>query len=368
MAMTKDRAMEVIKRIKAEASKWLFGLDEATDSFAHILFTLIPYTDKQTARKLTAPGHTLFMGATGVGKTDLCNTFAMAIEAKFTRVQGSPDLMPGKIVGEETLVENKEGGRDIVFVPGPLFTHILLLDEANRMPPKTKAVILEGMEEHSVTIKTPHKNNEMAERTFPLFPLSGKLDDIDGPRFFILCSTQNMFGEEEGTYPTPVAERDRYTFSIRMNYPEKIEDEMKINSKNVIGKKIEKVTDLPEVLAIGQYIFDNVKEDERVAWYRSDLLRNTRPEQVTGRASDIVKENIRVGGSPRVNFHLEAAARTAAFFEGEMVVTPDHVRKVATMILQHRLVLKEGVEFTGVTPESIIEEVIKGTDIPKWKK
>ena len=141
---------------------------------------------------------------------------------------------------------------------------------------------------------------------------------------------------------------------------------MKITSSNVVGKKVEKLTNLYEVLDIAQHIFDTVKISEYGQQYKVRLIRNTRPHRVQGRAARTVKEYIRVGISPRVHFHLEAVARTFAFFNGDNIITPDHIKAVAEPVLAHRLVLREGMEFS-VNKEDLLKKVVQEMDIPPWR-
>ena len=181
----------------------------------------------------------------------------------------------------------------------------------------------------------------------------------------VIC-TENIFGEEEGTFANPVAQLDRTTISINMLDPEDEADEMKITSGNVVGKKVEKITNLYEVLEIAEHIFETVKMSEYGEQYKTRLIRNTRPHRVQGRAARTVKEYIKVGISPRVHFHLEAVARTFAFFNGDDVITPDHIKAVAEPVLAHRLVLREGMEFS-VNKEDLLQKVLQDMEIPPWK-
>ena len=357
-----DRANEVVQRFQKESTKWLYGLDEAARTLSWAFFTLLPYTDKLSQSKLLRQPHVMFRGPTGTGKTDLVSACAMAIDAKFERIQGMPTYMPEDILGYETIVEES---RKLQFKPGKLMAHIVLIDEDNRLSGKTKAAVLEGMEESSATLSSDYGN--LAEgKMLPLFPLSCDFSDITGPRFFMVICTENIFGEEEGTFANPVAQLDRTTLSINMLDPESEEDEYKISARNVVGKKVEKLTDLYEVLEIAQYIYDNVEMSEYGQQYKVRLIRNTRPHRVVGRAARTVKEYIRVGISPRVHFHIEAVARTFAFFNGDLKVTPDHIKAVARPVLAHRLVLREGMEFS-VDKEELLEQILRDMEVPPWK-
>ena len=287
----RDRAQEVVQRFQSESTKWLYGLDDAARILSWAFFTLLPYTDKLSQGKLLRQPHVMFKGPTGTGKTDLVSACAMAIDAKFERIQGLPTYMPEDILGYETIVEEVDGSRKINFKPGKLMAHIVLIDEDNRLSGKTKAAILEGMEESSATLSSDYGN--LAEgKMLPLFPLSCDFNDITGPRFFMVICTENIFGEEEGTFANPVAQLDRTTISINMLDPEDEADEMKITSGNVVGKKVEKITNLYEVLEIAEHIFETVKMSEYGEQYKTRLIRNTRPHRVQGRAARTVKEYI----------------------------------------------------------------------------
>ena len=360
-----DRANEVVQRFQAESTKWLYGLDEAARILSWALFTLLPYTDKLQHVKALRQPHLMFRGPTGTGKTDLVSACAMAIDAKFERIQGLPTYMPEDILGYETIIEEVDGTRRIHFKPGKLMAHIVLIDEDNRLSGKTKAAVLEGMEESSATLSSDYGNLDEG-KVLPLFPLSCAFNDTAGPRFFMVICTENIFGEEEGTFPNPIAQLDRTTLSINVLDPEDEKDELNISAHNVVGKKVEKLTNLYEVLDIAHYIFANVKMSEYGQQYKVRLIRNTRPHRVQGRAARTVKEYIKVGISPRVHFHLEAVARTFAFFHGDSVITPDHIKAVAKPVLAHRLVLKEGMEFS-VNKEDLLDTVIRDVEVPPWK-
>ncbi len=364
-AIDVDRAKEVVDRFQHESTKWLYGLDDAARILSWAFFTLLPYTDKLSQGKLLRQPHLMFRGPTGTGKTDLVSACAMAVDARFERIQGLPTYMPEDILGYETIVEELDGTRKIHFKPGKLMAHIVLIDEDNRLSGKTKAAVLEGMEESSATLSSDYGN--LGEgKMLPLFPLSCDFSDIDGPRFFMVICTENIFGEEEGTFANPVAQLDRTTMSINMLDPDDEADELKISAHNVVGKHVEKLTNLYEVLDIARFIFDNVKISDYGQQYKVRLLRNTRPHRAQGRVARTVREYIRVGISPRVHFHLEAVARTFAFFNGDTVITPDHIKAVAEPVLAHRLVLREGMEFS-VVKEELLQQIIQDMEVPPWK-
>lgn len=366
-----DRIRELKKKIQKESTTHLFGLDSSSGLVAECPFAQVPYTDKITGVKLAGQPHVMFKGGTGIGKTDLVQSFAMSLEAKFSRISCTPDLMPYDITGGQVLVENLKGERRVQFKPGPIFAHIVLLDEANRCQSKTKGAILEAMEERSHTPKTEYINDDdrVVNGALPLFPLSANYSDITSPRFFMVFMTENIFGEEEGTYPNTMAELDRTTLAIPIERPS-FEEEKKIRAANVLGKSIKPIVNLEEILACADWITKNVEYSPQADEYLTRLLRNTDPHpKVTDPKSKLGKflaEYVQVGESPRVNFHLEAVPRVRAFFEGSLKVKPDHVKAVAPNVLAHRLVLKPGKEFT-TTKEKVLEEILRLTAQPPWK-
>ena len=175
-----DRAREVVDRFQSESTKWLYGLDDAARILSWAFFTLLPYTDKLSQGKLLRQPHIMFRGPTGTGKTDLVSACAMAVDAKFERIQGLPTYMPEDILGYETIVEELDGTRKIHFKPGKLMAHIVLIDEDNRLSGKTKAAVLEGMEESSATLSSSVRKRE---------PLPTRWRSWTGPRCPSTCWT-----------------------------------------------------------------------------------------------------------------------------------------------------------------------------------
>lgn len=369
-AVNASHIREVHKKILEQTTCWLFGLDEPAALLAECLFMQVKYTDKITKTAKLGQPQVMFKGGTGIGKTDLVQSLAMAFKAIFSRISFTPDLMPYDILGGQVLVENTKGERRVQFKPGPIFAHLILADEANRGQPKTKSAMLEAMEERSITPKTEYiDDKERVVGTLPLFPLTGDYRDITSPRFFMVLLTQNIFGEEEGTYPDPMAQRDRVTLTITIKRPS-LEEEKKIRAANIVGKSIREVSDLTEVLACADWINQHVKNSPQADDYLTRLLRNTDPEpDVTDPHSKLgryLAEYVAVGASPRVNLHLEAVARVRAFFDGSLVVKPEHVKAVARNVVVHRLILKPGKEFK-TTVEDVFEEILHMTEMPPWK-
>lgn len=375
--MTSERAWEVIEAIRKESRKWLFGLDEVSEKILMALFTLVPFTDRFRKKKVLRQSIVLFVGGTGVGKTDLVNTHAMAIDAEYSRIQGTPELLPSEIIGQDIMIMGPNNSRELKFKPGPIFTHMLLIDEGNRMRPTTKSALIEAMEEQCVTVITYQNGIEFGSsggystRVFPLYPLSRDLNDFTGERFFLVFTTQN-FIELEGTYLTPEAELDRYTMRIIVSYPKDIKDEAKIDTDNVVGKKIERVTNLEEVLSIAHFIVDNVRISRGVNEYATRLIRNSRPDITVPSLRSFIKKYIKIGVSPRANYHLKSLARVIAFFNRSKQVLPDHVKIAAPLVLAHRLILNEEILATDESKEFIqervIREIIEHTEVPPCLK
>ncbi len=377
-SITPEEIRENEIRIRSETGTCLLGLEDPIRELVRSLFMEIPYTDKVTGIKSLGQPNVLFASRTGIGKTDMIESLSMCIDAKSSRIQGTPDLQPQDFIGDYVFAENARGERTLRFVPGKIFANIVKIDEINRARPQAKAGLLEALEEHSIT--PPHEHVDIGDgqdrmfQKMPLFPVSGRYDDFEGPRFFMTLSTQNVYGEEEGAYDSPMAEIDRTTLVIPIRRPS-FEKEMQITSKNVVGKKIQKVTDLYEILKAAQFIHDNVKIHDQALEYRTRLIRNTDPEalvddvrrglKVSSALLEYVTSHIEVGISPRVEFHFEAVARVHAFFEGSMVVKPEHFRAVASQVLTHRIKLLPK-KARKVKREEAFDHILKETEVPLW--
>lgn len=372
--MTPEFIMRIKEQIKTLVSTWLFGLEKPIERRVESLFVLQSYSDKISGTKRLGQAHVLFRGLTGIGKTDLEQSIALSINAISKRIQGDPEMMPRHVTGGSKFVESLSGERKVVFEPGPLLAHLVLVDEANRMRQNTFAAVIEAMEERSITPKNEYVDErDRAIRTLPFFPITGKYDDFESPRFFQVALTENPFGDEEGNYPNPQALLDRITLSISIERPN-FTDEKKIRAKNVVGKSIKPVTNLAELLACAQYIFNEVDLSPRASEYLTLLLRNSNPPDPNrpdiGKNSppeltEFVKNHVQVGASPRVNFHLEAVARVRAFFSGSNIIKPEHVKEVASEVISHRLRLVPGMEFE-TTKEKVFAKILELTEIPPW--
>lgn len=371
--MTRERVFGVRDRIIANIETILFGLEKTDKLVVEAQFIRIPYIDKVTDTILLGQAHLLLTGGTGIGKTALLTVLSKSIRAMHNRIQGTEDLRVSDITGGQEILEDIKGKRTIVFEPGPIFCNILFVDENTRIPPKTMGAMLEAMEERSIT--PPNKKVKLGDdirfkSALPLFPISGEWADETRPKWFSCMFTQNPFGDEEGTFPTPQALWDRTTICHEIPRPS-LKAEMKIRARNVVNKKIEPVTDLTEMLAASQFIYDTMRFSDSADEYLTRILRNTDPhpdvEKESPALAGFVGTHIekRKGGSPRVNFHLEAAARTHAFFARDDIVKPEHVKAVAPSVVAHRLKLVAKLR-DKKDVRDVFAQILEDTPIPRW--
>jgi MoxR-like ATPase len=282
---------------------------------------------------LFSNGHAIFVGVPGLAKTMLVRMLASAVGVKFSRIQFTPDLMPSDITGTQMLDEDPETGkRRLRFVPGPIFTNLLLADEINRTPPKTQAALLEALSERSVTA-------------------AGETHYLDQP--FLAFATQNPI-EQEGTYPLPEAATDRFMFSIPVGYPS-AEEEMEIVRRTVVGTP----ATTPEVLSAHelvemQKLIRNLPITDDVIKTCVRLTTATRPAS-GGEAA----RWLRWGAGPRATQFLAMGARTHAALRGEEVATVDDVFAVAVPVLRHRLVLNFEASAEGVDADDVVRTIIE---------
>ena len=320
---------ESCRQLKAEISKAIIGQETVVDDLLTAIFSR---------------GHCLMIGVPGLAKTLMVSTIAKAIELDFNRIQFTPDLMPSDITGTEIIEEDKSTGkREFRFVQGPVFANILLADEINRTPPKTQAALLQAMQEHEVTV-------------------GGQTYDL--PRPFFVLATQNPI-EQEGTYPLPEAQLDRFMFDIRISYPTPAE-ELQIAKATTADVEV----DLSTVLS-GSQIMDlqtivrRLPISDHVGTYAVDLARATRPEDQD--ASSYVKENVNWGAGTRAVQFLVIGAKARAAISGEYNVTCEHVRAVAPLVLRHRIVPNFHAEAEGISPDQIVQYLLKHVPQPGEK-
>ena len=276
-------------------------------------------------------GHCLLVGVPGLAKTLLVNTIADVLGLSYSRIQFTPDLMPSDIIGTEILGED----RHFKFIKGPLFANIILADEINRTPPKTQSALLEAMQERAVTA-------------------AGKRYELGNP-FFVLA-TQNPI-EQEGTYPLPEAQLDRFMFNVWLDYPT-YNDELTIvkNTTSDYKVSLKKILDADEIVYF-QELVRRVPVADNVLDYAVKLASKTRPQ--TDSAPEIVKKYLSWGAGPRASQYLVIGAKCNAIMKGKYSPDIEDVRSVATAILRHRIVLNYKAEAEGVSVEKIIEELLK---------
>lgn len=285
---------------------------------------------------LFCEGHSLIIGVPGLAKTLIVNTLAEILDLKFNRIQFTPDLMPADITGTEVIEEDKKTGRRRMrFVPGPIFANIVLADEINRAPPKTQAALLQAMQERKVTV-------------------GGVTYKLDLP--FIVLATQNPI-EQEGTYPLPEAQLDRFMFSINISYPSKKEEEEIVKTTtSSYQPNLNKVLSKEDILFY-QKIVRKVPVSEDVVNYAVNLVNLTRPG--SNEKFKFVKEWVRWGASPRASQYLILGAKVMAILRGALTPTIEDVKKITPPVLRHRLVMSFSAEAEGITADDIISKLLK---------
>lgn len=310
-----DELAKNFKSLEAEISKQVIGQSEVV----RLLIT-----------SLFCNGHSLLVGVPGLAKTLLVQTVSKCLSLGFNRIQFTPDLMPSDILGAETL--DKE--RNLRFIQGPIFSNVILADEINRTPPKTQAALLESMQEASVTI-------------------AGKNYQLDRP-FFVLA-TQNPI-EQEGTYPLPEAQLDRFMFMINLDYP-KFEDEVEVIKQTTSehSETISSILDKETILSY-QSLIRKVPVPDNVFEYAVRLVGKTRPEGEN--SSETAKEYLEWGAGPRAGQFLILAAKCNALISGKYSPDIEDVKSVAVPVLRHRIVKNFKAEAEGMTEEKIIEKLL----------
>ena len=274
-------------------------------------------------------GHVLLIGVPGLAKTLMVNTIAKALGLDFKRIQFTPDLMPSDILGSEIL----DNDRNFKFIKGPVFSNIVLADEINRTPPKTQAALLEAMQEHSVTIAGNHYKLEQP--------------------YFVLA-TQNPI-EQEGTYPLPEAQLDRFMFAINLEYPT-FEEEVSVvkQTTSTHSSLVEVVFDATAVLEF-QSLIRRIPVADNVVEYAVSMISKTRPNTAT--ASEKIQEFVSWGAGPRASQNLILAAKTHAVIHGKFSADIEDVQAVSKSVLRHRIIKNYKAEAEGVTVDTIIESL-----------
>ena len=323
-----ERLVEAVSKIRNQVSKIVVGQDDVVE---------------QLVIAILARGHCLLEGVPGLAKTLMVRSLAQSMNLSFQRIQFTPDLMPADITGTDIIQENRDTGhRDLIFEKGPIFTQMLLADEINRTPPKTQAALLEAMQEHEVTV-------------------GGTTYRLDEP-FFVLA-TQNPI-EQEGTYPLPEAQRDRFLFNVIVDYPSRDqESEIIDRTTSTISAEIAPVVSGEEIIEC-QGTVRLVPLPEHVKHFVLDLVRSARPKEVG--SAPWVREMIDWGPGPRACQQIVLAAKARAIIHGRHHVTRDDIVALAYPVLRHRIVPTFNAEAEGVSVDELIARLLK--EIPATSK
>ncbi len=326
VSATADTLLEAARRLRAEVGKRIVGQDAVVEE---VLLAIL------------AGGHALLVGVPGLAKTLMIRSLAEAMALEFRRIQFTPDLVPSDITGTELLEEDAAtGARRFRFVRGPVFANIVLADEINRTPPRTQAALLEAMQEHRVTA---------AGETMPL------------PEPFFVLATQNPI-EQEGTYPLPEAQLDRFLFNIRIGYPSETEEVAILRTTTAVDEtQLKPVLGAQEVLAL-QRLVRELPAAEPALRYAAALVRATRPGSPT--APPIVGRYVRWGAGPRAGQALILGAKAHALLRGRHAVSPEDIRRVAHPVLRHRVLVNFAAEAEGITPEQVIDALLEHVEPP----
>ena len=316
-----NELVEACNRIREQVGRVVVGQEEVIE---------------QLLIAILARGHCLLEGVPGLAKTLMVSTLAESMHLEFRRIQFTPDLMPGDITGTEIIQENPESGhREFVFEKGPIFTQMLLADEINRTPPKTQAALLEAMQEHAVTA---------AGKTYPL----------EEP--FFVIATQNPI-EQEGTYPLPEAQRDRFLFHVVVNYPSRDQEgEIVDRTTSTFNTQVEAVVGGQQILKFQETV-RRVPLPPHVKDWVLDAVRSIRPADTDSAAW--VKELIEWGPGPRASQQLVLASKARALLKGRTHVTLEDVQVLAYPVLRHRIVPTFAAEAEGITVDDLISRMIK---------
>ena len=315
-----ERLGEARRKITAELGKKIVGQKVVIEELLIALF---------------AGGHSLLVGVPGLAKTLMIRTLADALDLSFNRIQFTPDLMPADITGTEVIQEDKATGiRNFKFLQGPIFSNVVLADEINRTPPKTQAALLEAMQEHQVTV-------------------GGVRNQLPEP-FFVLA-TQNPI-EQEGTYPLPEAQLDRFMFNVYVDYPDEDEEFAIVRQTTAeTHVQLDKVLTHTEVQTLQQFV-RRVPVADHVIRYAMQFARLTRRSK--GNVPDFVRDYVSWGAGPRASQYLILGAKSRAMLHGRAYVSTDDVRAVAKPVLRHRIITNFNAEAEGIKADDIIDRLI----------
>jgi len=312
--------------LAGEMAKVIVGQHDAVDKLLIALF---------------CQGHCLMIGVPGLAKTLMVRTLADILELEFSRIQFTPDLMPSDIIGTDILQEDAATGtREFKFIHGPIFGNMILADEINRTPPKTQAALLEAMQEHRVTT-------------------GGETRVLEEP--FFVIATQNPI-EQEGTYPLPEAQLDRFMFNIQVGYPS-TDEEVEVVLRTTSGEvaELDRVLTAQQVMDI-QRIVQRVPVSEAVVRYAVEFVAATRPDNE--QAPDFVQRYVRWGAGPRASQYLILGGKARSLLRGEYCVDYEDVRGIAHEVLVHRLVTNFQAEADGVRPADLVDRLLEAVPAP----
>jgi MoxR-like ATPase len=315
--------------MKQELQKIIIGQDEVIEQLFAAVFT---------------GGHCLLEGVPGLAKTMMVSTLAKILDASFNRIQFTPDLMPSDITGTNVLEEDDRGKRSFRFVEGPIFSNILLADEINRTPPKTQSALLQAMQEREITV-------------------GGTTYDLPQPFFTI--ATQNPI-EQEGTYPLPEAQLDRFMFNIKVGYPS-LSEEVQILTATTRNEKpeVKKVLSARAIINL-QKLVNRVAVSEQIVRYVARVVRATRPTNED--SPDFIKELIDWGAGPRAGQFLIQGGKAIAAMDGRFSIAIDDVKRIAIPVLRHRLSANFQAQAEGMTTDDIIVRLLEETPLPAAEK
>jgi MoxR-like ATPase len=326
-AVTFDDARAVAARLRAELARAIVGQHAVVQEILVAFF---------------AGGHCLLRGVPGLGKTLLIKSLAQAVALKFNRIQFTPDLMPSDIIGTEVIEEDRgTGRREIRFIPGPIFANVILADEINRTPPKTQAALLEAMQEYQVTV-----NGVRYALERPLFVLA----------------TQNPI-EQEGTYPLPEAQLDRFMFNVVIDYPAADDEQRMIEATTGDEEPaIQAVATAADIEALRHLVRD-VPAASNVIEYALRIVRASRPGgDAADAAPSIVRQWVKWGAGPRAGQALVLGAKARALIDGRSVAAIEDVRAVALPVLRHRMLLNFQAEADGIDADQIVAQLLDAVE------
>jgi MoxR-like ATPase len=316
---TLDDAASLAKKLDAELGRVIIGQQRVRREILTCLF---------------AGGHCLLRGVPGLAKTLLIKTLSDAVSLKFSRIQFTPDLMPSDILGTEVIEDDEHGKRHVRFIPGPVFANIILADEINRTPPRTQAALLEAMQEYQVTV-------------------GGVRHALERPLFVL--ATENPI-EQEGTYPLPEAQLDRFMLNVKIDYPD-TEDERRILAETTTGgeRVVERVATGAQIEG-ARMLVRELPAASNVVDYALRITKATRPAESS--APQVTRDYVRWGAGPRAGQALLLGAKAAALLDGRAVPSPEDVTNVALPVLRHRVLVNFQAEADGVTADAVIARLL----------